>query len=90
MTEINKTAIKVSYENRDGYHYFKSSDVRGLFVGNRDFEKAFDEVSRAIEVLMLHNHNIKCKAQPLSSPEEFLAGELIHTLPNRSFCVEAA
>ena len=78
MTLPNETTFLVHYENRDGYHYFTSPDVKGLRVGSRDFDEAFEDVSRAIEILMHHNHNVKCKVWPEKTREEFLAREMLH------------
>ena len=69
------TTIIVQYKNINGYHYFYSTDVLGLHIGERDLEAAFIDLPEVIQTLMKANHNITCKAVPLMTFDEFLKSE---------------
>ncbi len=64
--------VKVEYSSREGYHIFTSPDLRGLYVANKDPEKAYNEVASAIELLLRLNERIKCKARQPCSFHDFL------------------
>lgn len=71
--------VKVEHSYREGYHIFTSPDLRGLYVANRNPEKAFNEVPHAIQLLLKLNEGIDCKVELPYSFHEFLR----HTRSNQ-------
>lgn len=88
------TTVTVSYQNIDGYHFFSTDDVKGLFIGSTDLKKAFHDVCPVIERLMEANHKISCTAQPLMSFQEFLEsttdGAIKEDAQSRTFALQMA
>ena len=60
----HSTTVKVNYEQIDNYHLFTSKQITGLTIGSSDCERAFNDVSKAIEILMKEKANHI--GQPLS------------------------
>jgi len=66
------TIVEVGYRYLDGYHLFTSNEIKGLFIGSSDYERAFYDVANAIQILMKANHNVDCTAQPMQTFQEFI------------------
>lgn len=63
--ESASTEITVRYRSRDdGWHLFTSDDMRGLFVASPDLKKAFNDVPRAIAMILKLDHGLDCIVQP--------------------------
>ena len=58
--------VRVLYKYVDGAHFFVSDDKKaiGLCVADKDLKKAFDEVSRVLEVLFRENHGEEVRFTP--------------------------
>lgn len=84
------TIVTVSYQNLDGYHLFTSDDVKGLTIGSSDCEKAFDDVSNAIQILMKANYNTDCTAEPMMTFAEFLNATDAQPCESRTFQLQMA
>lgn len=84
------TVVEVSYQCVDGYHLFTSRDIKGLFIGSSDCEKAFTDVSNGIRILMKANHGVDCRAQPMMTFEEFLTANGESHCKTRTFQLQMA
>lgn len=68
-----RTSICVKYKYADGWHVFASDDLPGLYVASEDGERAFNDIPRAIEMLLKLDEGISCKATPEMTFKQFLA-----------------
>jgi len=84
------TTVKVNYERIDNYHLFTSKQITGLTIGSSNCERAFNDVSKAIEVLMKENHQINCKASPMMTFGEFTEATDAAPCETRSFELKMA
>ncbi|HUP90955.1 MAG TPA: hypothetical protein VM074_01810 [Solimonas sp.] len=66
------TSVHVAYKQVDGWHVFSSEKMPGLYVASKNAAKAFNDVAKAIEMLVELNANAKCKAVPEMTFSEFL------------------
>lgn len=66
------TSICVRYTYIDGWHVFKSDDLPGLYIANKEAEKSFNDVANAIEKLIFLDEGIKCQVQAEMTFEEFI------------------
>ena len=58
-------AIRVHYRCIDGYHVYTSDNVYGLYVANRDAQKAYDAVAPSLEKLIQLNEGLTCRVEPV-------------------------
>ena len=86
----HSTTVKVNYEQIDNYHLFTSKQITGLTIGSSDCERAFNDVSKAIEILMKENHQINCTASPMMTFSEFLEATDATLCETRSFELKMA
>lgn len=85
------TMVEIGYGCVDGYHLFTSHEIKGLFIGSSDCEKAFHDVANAIQILMKANHDIDCTAQPMQTFEEFVeANDVTNYCSPRTYQLMAA
>ena len=42
--------INVNYELRDGWHIFKSPELSGLYVANKDYDTAYNDIFESVRV----------------------------------------
>lgn len=83
-------AIQVSYKFCDGYHVFKSDQLKELCVASKDPEVAFRDVTASIKLILKLTMGIDCEVEALQSFEEFIEDALpekrtaqIEPFPNR-------
>lgn len=86
----HSTTVEVNYEQIDSYHLFTSKQITGLTIGSSDCERAFNDVSKAIEILMKENHQVNCKASPMMTFGEFLKATDATPCETRSFELKMA
>jgi hypothetical protein len=90
------TAIQVKYRLIDGCHVYTSDDVYGLYVANRDPQKAYEAVARSLEKLIQLNEGIACHVEPTLTYSELVRSAqhpdepLIPEISSRSFLARAA
>ena len=74
MTSLDNasTEVTVRYRSRDGWHLFTSDQIGGLFVASPDLKVAFDDVPKAISVLMKLDHGFDCVVQPKLDYAQFI------------------
>ncbi len=51
---------------------FTSEDVYGLYIANRDPERAYEDLAPSIEKLLEMNEGIRCSVRPVTSLRELL------------------
>jgi hypothetical protein len=56
--------IRVNYKYVEGWHVFTSEEVFGLYVANKDPERAYNGVATSIQLLLELNEGIKCEVSP--------------------------
>ena len=66
-------SVDVEYTEVDGYHYFSSRDIFGLFILGKNLKEAHSLVAPAIQELLKRNHNTEFVVKPVDSFPEFLA-----------------
>lgn len=66
------TSIKVKYKAAEGWHVFTSHEVPGFLVAHTDISTAYNDISKAIELLMKLNEDVDCVVEPELSVHEFL------------------
>jgi hypothetical protein len=69
MTIVSSVAVK--HEQKGGWHAFTSPDLPGLCVASTDMQKAFEDVGRSIETLILLNCGQTVRALPEHTFDEF-------------------
>jgi hypothetical protein len=58
------TTIRVTYRLIEGVHIYVSEDVYGLYVADRNPEKAYEAVAPSLEKLIRLNEGIVCRVEP--------------------------
>lgn len=66
------TEVTVRYRSRDGWHLFTSDQISGLVVAGPDLKAAFDDVPKAISMIMKLDHGFDCVVQPKVDYAEFI------------------
>jgi hypothetical protein len=66
------TSIEVRHRQIDDWHVFTSTDLPGLYVANKDAKTAFNDVSTAIEKLLLLDSNMSVAASPEMEFSQFI------------------
>ncbi|HEX3881989.1 MAG TPA: hypothetical protein VHW66_04975 [Stellaceae bacterium] len=89
-------AIRVQYRCIDGCHVYTSEDVYGLYVANRDAEKAYDAIAPSLEKLIQLNEGLSCRVEPIMTFSEMVRSArnpdqpVAHEITSRSFVARAA
>ena len=65
--------ITVTYRTKDGWHLFTSDQMDGLVVASPDLRTAFDDVPKAVSMLLKLDHGFECVVQPRLDYEGFCA-----------------
>lgn len=65
-------AIQVKYKYCDGYHVFKSDQIKELCVASKDPDVAVREVVASIKMILKLTQGIDCEVEPMKSFEEFI------------------
>lgn len=87
MQKDTATVIHVGYRYIEGYHVFTSEDVYGLYVAEKDSQKAFDAVAPSLQKLIMLNEGVKCVVEHAQTYIEFqrmLKHQQDHTVPHPS------
>jgi hypothetical protein len=68
------TIISVVHEYEDGWHKFTSLEVPGLYmvVGSHDLEAAYDDLPRAIELLIFMDTGKHVSVRPEKTYREYV------------------
>jgi hypothetical protein len=89
-------AIRVNYRFIDGHHVYTSDDVYGLYVADRDADRAYARVAPSLERLIRLNEGIVCRVEPALTFSELVhsarnpALPVLHEVTSRSFVARAA
>ena len=68
-----KTSICAKYKHVAGWHIFQSDDLPGMYVASKDAERAYNDITTSIELLMKLDEGIEVKVVPELSFREFIA-----------------
>lgn len=66
------TAIRVTYRFIDGVHVYTSDDVYGLYVADRDPQRAYEKVAPSLARLIKLNEGLTCKIEPALTYSELV------------------
>lgn len=58
------TDVQTKYKSSEGWHVFYSDELPGLYVANKDIERAYNDVGPCIEMLLKLDKGIECKVSP--------------------------
>jgi hypothetical protein len=89
-------AIRVHYRCIDGYHVYTSEDVYGLYIVNRDAQKAYDAVAPSLEKLIKLNDGLSWRVEPIMTFSEMVRSArnpdqpVVREITSRSFVARAA
>lgn len=90
------TVIRVTYRFIDGLHVYTSDDVYGLYVANRDPQRAYAAVAPSLQKLISLNEGMNCQVEPAMTWSELLRAAhhpdqlLVPEITSRSFLARAA
>jgi hypothetical protein len=90
------TVIRVAYRFIDGLHVYTSDDVYGLYVANRDPQRAYAAVAPSLQRLISLNEGLDCQVEPALTYSELLRQmhhpdqPLVPEITSRSFLAHAA
>jgi hypothetical protein len=90
------TAIRVTYRFIDGLHVYTSEDVYGLYVANRDPQRAYEAVAPSLQKLISLNEHVECLVEPALTYAELVRQmhhpdqPLVIETTSRSFIARAA
>lgn len=67
--------IDVIHELKDGWHKFTSPQIPGFYLvaEQNDLERAYDDIPRSIEALILHDRHERVTVRPEKTYADYLA-----------------
>ena len=79
-----QTTVRVDYSHVGGWHVFRSDEIPGLYIASEDAERAYNDVSAAIKLLLELDFGVECRVERELSFTEFrraAMGHVEHTEP---------
>ena len=77
-TQHLRTSVRVDYSHTDGWHVFRSDQISGLYIASEDAERAFNDVSAAIKLLVELDFGVECRVERELSFAEFRRAAMGH------------
>ncbi len=96
MGKPTATVIRVTHRLIDGVNVYTSDDVYGLYIADRDPERAYEAVAPSLQRLMHLNEGLNYQVEPALTYSEMLRQQrhpeqpAVRESTSRSFLVRAA